>query len=1002
MRKFRDLVEAKETIVFTYGRFNPPTTGHEKLIQKVASIAGSNPYRIYPSHSQNPKRDPLPQALKTAYMRKMFKKYAKNIVISKSKNAIEIAVELYDQGYKNLVMVAGSDRVKVFDDMLNQYNGVEGKGHGYYKFDSIKIVSAGERDPDAEGVEGMSASKMRAAAADGDFDSFSQGISSGISDGKKLYRDVRKYMGVREERDMGDMTDFETLRDAYLTGQIWNVGDVVEAKGIVGEVVRKGTNYLSFVAEDGKVHKVWLHEIELDEAFPVQVTVKDNKGKTHTIGTRDLRGATHALLIHYKEIPPVKGGLPGSKETKLPKTEIFLGTEKELAKTAKQMLKQHPAAKYATGAEVVKLDQSMVKGATLTERNYSKEYANYHSRPEQIERRSSRNKARRVMGDRTKIGMDVGHKDNDPMNNDPSNLDNEDPSDNRREPRLREDKLNEDWWNKVIAKLNQMTHPKDYGVMVQDYAELMKQKKYQEHPSKAASEVARKHDGVDIRGFVKYINTLVAKKILPQELKAEYEIGDNMFTFKEFVDEIQEDTKPAMTKKQAAASYGGGPEVGLQKKPDVVPKTAPPPKAEVKPSAPEKKDTQSFGQAFSAARKKAGGPSGTFSWKGKKYNTRRADDPKPSKSKPVSPKKTTVPKSAAPVPSMPKAPVGKVETKPLAPPTKAKHDVSTKGGRQSWYNARVEKARKAGHPNPTMYASQAALETGWGKSKSAKGNLVGMKARKDQSSETKGTSEFVKDKKVKTSADFAKFGSEAGGIAQHGKEWKGVLTKSGGRKYATDPDYEKKIASISRGYGTKSITASFDVNEDQVVSKNVSDRGVKTTKFKSGSTASTGAGGTVHRSATGQQTKHVSPRIGGVRTTTKPSAAAGPGSRGVTKTRDFSGKVRGTNVNLTTGPGGQAKKAVVRKKDVKISATPQRTSVKVGPASVSRRNEEMTFKDFVNQIQKGPIKEVLAKDADMGDYIDDFAKSDAPQFKGKSKEKRKEMAIAAYYAKNGS
>ena len=1002
MRKFRDLVEAKETIVFAYGRFNPPTTGHEKLIQKVASIAGSNPYRIYPSHSQNPKRDPLPQALKTAYMRKMFKKYAKNIVISKSKNAIEIAVELYDQGYKNLVMVAGSDRVKVFDDMLNQYNGVEGKGHGYYKFDSIKIVSAGERDPDAEGVEGMSASKMRAAAADGDFDSFSQGISSGISDGKKLYRDVRKYMGVREERDMGDMTDFETLRDAYLTGQIWNVGDVVEAKGIVGEVVRKGTNYLSFVAEDGKVHKAWLHEIELDEAFPVQVTVKDNKGKTHTIGTRDLRGATHALLIHYKEIPPVKGGLPGSKETKLPKTEIFLGTEKELAKTAKQMLKQHPAAKYATGAEVVKLDQSMVKGATLTERNYSKEYANYHSRPEQIERRSSRNKARRVMGDRTKIGMDVGHKDNDPMNNDPSNLDNEDPSDNRREPRLREDKLNEDWWNKVIAKLNQMTHPKDYGVMVQDYAELMKQKKYQEHPSKAASEVARKHDGVDIRGFVKYINTLVAKKILPQELKAEYEIGDNMFTFKEFVDEIQEDTKPAMTKKQAAASYGGGPEVGLQKKPDVVPKTAPPPKAEVKPSAPEKKDTQSFGQAFSAARKKAGGPSGTFSWKGKKYNTRRADDPKPSKSKPVSPKKTTVPKSAAPVPSMPKAPVGKVETKPLAPPTKAKHDVSTKGGRQSWYNARVEKARKAGHPNPTMYASQAALETGWGKSKSAKGNLVGMKARKDQSSETKGTSEFVKGKKVKTSADFAKFGSEAGGIAQHGKEWKGVLTKSGGRKYATDPDYEKKIASISRGYGTKSITASFDVNEDQVVSKNVSDRGVKTTKFKSGSTASTGAGGTVHRSATGQQTKHVSPRIGGVRTTTKPSAAAGPGSRGVTKTRDFSGKVRGTNVNLTTGPGGQAKKAVVRKKDVKISATPQRTSVKVGPASVSRRNEEMTFKDFVNQIQKGPIKEVLAKDADMGDYIDDFAKSDAPQFKGKSKEKRKEMAIAAYYAKNGS
>jgi len=234
MRKFKGLMEASDTIVFAYGRFNPPTTGHEKLIQKVASVSGSNPFRIYPSHSQNPKKDPLPQALKTAYMRKMFKKYARNIIVTKSKNAIEIAVELYDEGYKNLIMVAGSDRVKVFDAMLNNYNGVEGKKHGYYKFDSIKIISAGERDPDSEGVEGMSASKMRAAASNGDMDSFLQGVPSGFSDGKKLYRDVRKYMGVREERDMGDMTDFETLRDAYLTGKVWNVGDVVEANGVVG------------------------------------------------------------------------------------------------------------------------------------------------------------------------------------------------------------------------------------------------------------------------------------------------------------------------------------------------------------------------------------------------------------------------------------------------------------------------------------------------------------------------------------------------------------------------------------------------------------------------------------------------------------------------------------------------------------------------------------------------------------------------------------------------
>ena len=154
-------------------------------------------------------------------------------------------------------MVAGSDRVKEFQSLLTTYNGVGGKRHGFYKFDMIDVVSAGERDPDAEGVTGMSASKMRAAASNGDLESFSQGLPSGFRDAKKLYLDVRKNMGIREQRDMGEMNDFETLRDMYLTGQIWNVGDLVEANGVEGRVIRKGTNYLSFNDRDGKVHKAW-------------------------------------------------------------------------------------------------------------------------------------------------------------------------------------------------------------------------------------------------------------------------------------------------------------------------------------------------------------------------------------------------------------------------------------------------------------------------------------------------------------------------------------------------------------------------------------------------------------------------------------------------------------------------------------------------------------------------------------------------------------------------
>jgi len=270
----------------------------------------------------------------------MFSKHARNITVSKARTTIEVAVELYNKGHKAIVMVVGSDRVAEFDRLLNEYNGVTGKRHGYYGFDNIEVVSAGERDPDSEGVEGMSASKMRAAASSGDFDSFKTGLPSGFKDGLKLYNDVRKNMGIREERDMGEMSDFETLRDMYLTGKIWNVGDIVEAHGNEGKVIRKGTNYLTFVSEDGKVHKTWLHDI--------------------------------------------------------------------------------------------------------VERDYRKEYDNYQGQPEQIARRSSRNKARRIMGNKIVDGMDVGHKDNDPMNNDPSNLKNEDPSDNRREPRLREVKQDKD------------------------------------------------------------------------------------------------------------------------------------------------------------------------------------------------------------------------------------------------------------------------------------------------------------------------------------------------------------------------------------------------------------------------------------------------------------------------------------------------------------------------------------------------------------------------------
>ena len=274
MKRFIDLQEAPKTVAFTFGRFNPPTIGHEKLCDAVRR-ANPSDYKIYASKSQNPKKDPLQYVKKIAYMRQSFPKHKKNIVVSRARNVFEILVEL--NNYENLIMVVGSDRVKEFEMLIKKYNGVASR-HGFYEFKNVEVLSAGERDPDAEGVTGMSASKMRAAAANSDFDSFKQGTPLNDAQAKKLYFDVRKSMGIREELDL---SDFEVLRDLYLSEQIWNIGDLIITDEGCGEIIRRGTNYVSIIDEDNKVRKIWLHDIQMDERQKVRQD-KDIKDKPGT------------------------------------------------------------------------------------------------------------------------------------------------------------------------------------------------------------------------------------------------------------------------------------------------------------------------------------------------------------------------------------------------------------------------------------------------------------------------------------------------------------------------------------------------------------------------------------------------------------------------------------------------------------------------------------------------------------------------------------------------
>ena len=338
-----------DTAVFTFGRFNPPTTGHEKLINALAREAGSGqPMYVYPSHSQNAKKDPLPHAKKVAYMKKMFPRYKKNIKVSKSRNVFDIAVELYKKGHKAIVMVVGSDRVQEFANLLDTYNGVDGR-HGFYGFDDIRVVSAGERDPDAEGVEGMSASKMRAAAQADNYDEFKLGLPKGFKDGQKLFKDVRTNMGLKEEYNL---TLEELNRDLYIRGEIWNVGDVVKTNdGDEGTIIRKGTNYVVF--ED--LRRVWLHNLEevkqdkdikdREGTQPAKYYAKDAEGDDMSVSTKKKRAA------HFAKSK--SGPAPGDAGAK---TKPSKHTKK-----FKQMYGESDALKKANERQKKELDQLKIK-----------------------------------------------------------------------------------------------------------------------------------------------------------------------------------------------------------------------------------------------------------------------------------------------------------------------------------------------------------------------------------------------------------------------------------------------------------------------------------------------------------------------------------------------------------------------------------------------------------------------------------------------------------------
>ena len=256
-----EALDKTSKMVFAYGRFNPPTIGHAKLMREVITQARKNGANnaVYASASTDKRKNPLDQKTKIKFMKKMFPQN-KILPAGGTQRTFMEVLKFYDKMYGEIIMVAGSDRINEFQSIADKYNGKD------YNYKSIKVVSSGERDPDAEGVTGMSASKMREMAKNNDFKTFKTGLTNlNDRDSKQLFNAVKKGMGINERYE--SFTEFvnNDIREEFYQEKIFNIGDMVEhMDGTSGQIVRRGTNYVSYES-DGLIKKAWLYDILMSE-----------------------------------------------------------------------------------------------------------------------------------------------------------------------------------------------------------------------------------------------------------------------------------------------------------------------------------------------------------------------------------------------------------------------------------------------------------------------------------------------------------------------------------------------------------------------------------------------------------------------------------------------------------------------------------------------------------------------------------------------------------------
>tara|TARA_B100001093_G_scaffold255002_1_gene243967 strand:- start:170 stop:1447 length:1278 start_codon:yes stop_codon:yes gene_type:complete len=260
--------KTKGTLTLAFGRFNPPHAGHQQLMDIAAASASAeeSDYIIVPSRSNDKKKNPLDADTKINMMRQMFPQHSERIINDTGNRTIfDVLKKAHNDGYANVRIVAGDDRVKEFDKLSQNYNGT------LYDFEGLEVISSGERDPDSDGVEGLSSSRMRLAAMEGDFKTFRSGLPEDVprKQAMSLFDTVRQGMGVEEVQECWNIweiapkEDPENLREAYIKKEVFDIGTKVENvnTGLIGRIIRRGANHLICVTEDNIMFKSWIKDV---------------------------------------------------------------------------------------------------------------------------------------------------------------------------------------------------------------------------------------------------------------------------------------------------------------------------------------------------------------------------------------------------------------------------------------------------------------------------------------------------------------------------------------------------------------------------------------------------------------------------------------------------------------------------------------------------------------------------------------------------------------------